>query len=106
MSRDRPARSGGAIQDGGELVAGKKHVVPGDLVHDLPDWNVVGNEEREGRLPGQGEGSGGEQSAKAHVGKEKAAALLRRAASIRCSFGGSYWDRTSGPCRVKAVLYR
>ena len=21
-------------------------------------------------------------------------------------FGGSYWDRTSGPCRVKAVLYR
>jgi hypothetical protein len=21
-------------------------------------------------------------------------------------FGGRYWDRTSGPCRVKAVLYR
>jgi len=21
-------------------------------------------------------------------------------------YGGSYWDRTSGPCRVKAVLYR
>ncbi len=20
--------------------------------------------------------------------------------------GGWYWDRTSGPCRVKAVLYR
>ena len=20
--------------------------------------------------------------------------------------GGRYWDRTSGPCRVKAVLYR
>ena len=20
-------------------------------------------------------------------------------------FGGWYWDRTSGPCRVKAVLY-
>ena len=21
-------------------------------------------------------------------------------------FGGRYWDRTSDPCRVKAVLYR
>ena len=21
-------------------------------------------------------------------------------------YGGWYWDRTSGPCRVKAVLYR
>jgi hypothetical protein len=21
-------------------------------------------------------------------------------------YGGRYWDRTSGPCRVKAVLYR
>jgi hypothetical protein len=22
------------------------------------------------------------------------------------AFGGRYWDRTSDPCRVKAVLYR
>ena len=31
------------------------------------------------------------------------APLLEAAAQ---TIGGRYWDRTSGPCRVKAVLYR
>ena len=34
---------------------------------------------------------------------KSAAGLLRKCLSVN---GGSYWDRTSGPCRVKAVLYR
>ena len=32
--------------------------------------------------------------------------LLRRVYAKYLISGGWYWDRTSGPCRVKAVLYR
>ncbi|CAG9244166.1 hypothetical protein BDI4_1490002 [Burkholderia diffusa] len=31
---------------------------------------------------------------------------LRRETQALEFFGGRYWDRTSDPCRVKAVLYR
>ncbi len=38
-----------------------------------------------------------------HHQNEKA---LRRETQGLEFFGGRYWDRTSDPCRVKAVLYR
>ncbi len=31
---------------------------------------------------------------------------LRIRTDVGIFLGGWYWDRTSGPCRVKAVLYR
>ena len=45
----------------------------------------------------------------AFIGKYFHTALLsrfRRMPKDLDYYGGRYWDRTSGPCRVKAVLYR
>jgi plasmid stabilization system protein ParE len=33
------------------------------------------------------------------------ATLAEMPQSMLSKYGGRYWDRTSGPCRVKAVLY-
>lgn len=43
------------------------------------------------------------RSARARRKNEKG---LRRETQALEFFGGRYWDRTSDPCRVKAVLYR
>ena len=39
-------------------------------------------------------------------GQQKTRKALSSAGFVFFVAGGRYWDRTSDPCRVKAVLYR
>ncbi len=47
-----------------------------------------------------------QECARAGRTKQKTRRALRYAGFSIFIAGGRYWDRTSDPCRVKAVLYR